>query len=364
MPVSRRTTEAMSAEVADTYARAEVRLLRLIARHLKAGHEAPEWAERKLAELQLFRAQATKVVQVAQREAAGQVQSATAAAYLRGAAAAEGELEDLARFTDNLRPRNAERAVAHLVAAQQATLDQLPQHIVRQTTDVYQRAVTRAVAGTLTGAATRLQDAQVALDDLARSGITGYRDRAGRSWELQSYVEMATRTTTARASVEGHLDRLTDAGLPLVIVSDSPRECPACRPWEGKVLARGPVASIMPNARTGAAERVHVDGTVAEAMAAGLMHPNCTHSLSAYLPGVTSKPSATENAEGYEERQELRRRERKVREWKRREAVSLTPEAERRAKAKVREWQGSIREHTDSTGLIRQRQRERLGSAR
>ena len=51
MPVSRRTTEALSAEVAATYARAEVRLLRLIARHLKAGHEAPDWAERKLAEL-------------------------------------------------------------------------------------------------------------------------------------------------------------------------------------------------------------------------------------------------------------------------------------------------------------------------
>lgn len=363
MPVSRRTTEAMSAEVAATYARVEVRLLRLIAKHLSAGAEAPEWVERKLAELQVFRRTATRVLREAQREAAGQVTSATQAAYLRGVAAAEGELEDLDQDTDKP-PRHAERAVQQLVAAQLSTLEGMEQQVVRQAADAFQRAVYRAAAGTLTGASTRLQDAQVALDDLARSGLSGFRDKSGRRWELQSYVEMATRTTTAHASVQGHLERLEDAGLPLVIVSDSPRECERCAPWEGKVLSRGPVPTVMPNAVTGKLERVQVDGTVDQAIADGLMHPNCTHSLSAYIPGATRARQADTNAEGYAERQELRRLERGVREWKRRQAVALTPEAGRKADAKVAEWQGRIREHTASTGLLRQRQREQVTRAR
>lgn len=359
MPVSRRTTEAMSAEVAATYARAEQRLLRLVARHLSAGHEAPEWAERKLAELQTFRKRATRVVREAQSEAAGQLTQATEAAYRRGTAAAEGELAELDRDTEAA-PRQAEYAVAALVAAQQEALEGMEQQVVRQTVDAYQQAVSRAVGGTLTGATTRLEDAQQVLDDLARRGITGFTDKGGRRWELASYVEMATRTATARASVQGHLERLEDAGLPLVIVSDSPRECELCRPWEGKVLARGAVPALMPNVQTGELERVDVDATVAEAMDAGLMHPNCTHNLSAYVPGATRAGEADSNAEGYAERQELRRLERKVREWKKRQAVAMTPEAKRKADAKVRAWQGAIRKHVDDTGLIRQRQRERL----
>jgi hypothetical protein len=175
---------------------------------------------------------------------------------------------------------------------------------------------------------------------------------------------MATRSTTAQAAVTGHLDRLEQGGIPLVIVSNSSRECERCRPWEGKVLSRGPVSALLPNAVTGRMERVRVDGTVQEATSAGLFHPNCTHNLSAYIPGATRRGDADSNPKGYAERQRLRAMERTVREWKRREAVAVTPEAKRKARAKVREWQGAIADHTKATGLPRKRNREGLTAAR
>lgn len=363
MPVSRLDTERLAETVAGVYADAEVRLLRLIARHLAAGADAPDWAEAKLAELQVFRRRAQAIVKSAHAEAVGELVKVLERAYLRGAATGQGDLERLGRELD-LPVQHAERAVAALVSSMTGQLDSLDLLVLRSTTDAYRAAVARAIGGTLTGATTRLQDAQHALDDLAGRGVTAFTDTAGRRWGLSSYVEMATRTGTMQASVQGHLDRLEQGGIPLVIVSDSSRECPRCRPWEGKVLARGPVPAIMGDAVTGKSVRVRVDGTLQEAMAAGLLHPNCTHSLSAYIPGATKAGQATSNADGYVEKQQQRALERKVREWKRREAVALTPEAQRKARGKVREWQGRLKAHTDRTGLPRKRNRESLTAAR
>ncbi|MFJ9647656.1 phage minor capsid protein [Streptomyces sp. NPDC101206] len=69
--------------------------------------------------------------------------------------------------------------------------------------------------------------------------ITSFRDRAGRRWQLTSYAEMAVRTATGHAATEARMRTLAEHGVDLVIVSDSPLECPLCRPWEGKVFPPG-----------------------------------------------------------------------------------------------------------------------------
>lgn len=362
MPVSRQTSEGLAPEVAAHYARAEVRLLRMVARHLEAGTGAPDWAEAKLAELQLFRRRADKLMAETTERAVGELRTATQTAYLRGAAAGEGELLAAGRAVD-LPPAQAERAVEALARAQADQLEAIGPQVVRQTSDAYREAVVRASSGTLSGAATRRQDAQAALDDLARKGVTGFTDARGRQWGLEAYVDMATRTTTAQAAVTGHMDRLEQGGINLYLVSTSSRECETCRPWEGLVLSRGPVDSLVQNVVTGELERVRVDGTVAEATRAGLFHPNCTHNLSGYLHGASKAGQAEGNPKGYAEKQEQRRLERGVREWKRREAVAITPEAKRKAQAKVRTWQGKLREHTAATGLPRKRYRESFDTA-
>jgi len=364
VPVSRRDAEGLAAQVSSMYADAEVRLLALIGKHLAAGHDAPGWAEAKLAELQMLRRRADAIMAQTTTAAVAATAAAVHTAYLRGAAAAEDDLRKLGKDTAGVRPRQAERATLALARALQDTLHGFPFPVVRQVADAYRDAVARAVSGTLTGASTRLQDAQVALDDLARRGLSGFTDTAGRRWSLQSYVEMATRSATAQAAVLGHLDRLEDAGINLFVVSDSPRECSRCQPWEGRILSRGPVAVLQRNVLTGAMERIDVDGTVEQATSAGLFHPNCTHSLSGFLPGATPLGRGTADPRGYAAQQEQRRLERGVREWKRREAVALTPEAQLLARVKVRQWQGRVREHVAANDLPRKRNRESLTAAR
>lgn len=359
MPVSRRTAEGLTTEVTAAYARAEVRLLRMVGQHLAAGTDVPGWAEVKLAELQLFRKRAEQLMDQVTTEAVQSATTAVQVAYRRGTATGEAELSGLG-VASAAHPRQAEFAVEALVRAQANALEKLGPQVVRSVADAYRDAVVQAAAGTLTGASTRRQDAQTALDALARAGISGFTDKAGRRWGLQSYVDMATRSTTAQAAVQGHMDRLEDGGLPLFIVSNSSRECPTCRPWEGKVLSRGPVGAMVRNVLTGQMEAVHIDGTVADATAAGLFHPNCTHNLSGYVHGATKRGGDLADAKGYAEKATQRAMERNVRAWQRRAAVAITPEAKRLAEAKVRTWQAAIRDHTKATGLPRKLDRERF----
>src|SRR5690606_9510782 len=161
-------------------------------------------------------------------------------AYKRGQQAAVAEVGAL--------PTGVDRAVAEAIP-NAAVIDRLaaaliddtrPVHtrMLRQSVDVYRDVIARASAAPIVGAQTRRQAAQSALDDFADRGVTGFVDRAGRSWNLASYIEMATRATVGRAAVDAHSDRLEAAGVDLVIVSQAPEECPLCRPWERRILVR------------------------------------------------------------------------------------------------------------------------------
>jgi len=112
--------------------------------------------------------------------------------------------------------------------------------ILRSVDDAYRRIISENASFVLLGADTLQEGVQKSLDQFAAEGITGFVDKRGRGWSMEAYTEMAMRSDTGRAAVQGHIDRLLANGYNLVIVSDAPRECPLCRPWEGKVLQVGP----------------------------------------------------------------------------------------------------------------------------
>ncbi|MFF3325812.1 phage minor capsid protein [Streptomyces sp. NPDC002889] len=110
--------------------------------------------------------------------------------------------------------------------------------------------------------------------------------------------------------------------------------------------------------------RVNVAGSLDDARRAGLQHPNCRHSTSAYLPGITRAPvEHSKDPASYEATQRQRGLERAIRKWKNRAAVATTPEAKRAVEARVRQWQGRMREHlAQHPELIRRREREQPGA--
>lgn len=245
-------------------------------------------------------------------------------------------------------------------------LDQTNQRITRFPADVYQKMVGHAAITQVTGSTPQQAQAK-AWHDLTDNGIDGFTDAKGREWNLSSYVEMATRTATTRAFNASHLDRMQSLSIEYFTVAPTGHPCELCLPWEGKVLTVGnPVGpSLLPNAGAEGAVAVHVDGTVDEAVAAGLQHPNCKHTLVAFFPGITvlrtrTPEQITQGVAEYKHTQYLRSLERAVRQAKTQEAAALNDVDAARARKRVRDLQAQIRAFTAQTGLMRRPRREQL----
>ncbi|MDQ0949325.1 hypothetical protein QFZ24_003248 [Streptomyces phaeochromogenes] len=371
MPLHPGMVEPLAERTRDLYADAETRLLGIIARQLAQGLDAPGWAERKLAAVRQLRRASQGVVEELGKAVSLEVFDVVAEAYNVGhrAAVAElGALSDEARaLVDDVTP-NAQ-AVDRLAQEAVDVVTSTHRSILRAVVDGFRAIVAEVTATPLLGTGTRRQATQDAMRRFADQGIRAFVDKAGRRWQLTSYAEMAVRTSVARAATEAHMRTLSDAGIDLVIVSDAPRECPLCRPWEGRVLALdGPTGErtveVEHAIEDGRMIPVRVAGTLDEARLAGLQHPNCRHSVSAYTPSLTTVEKATSDPDGYEQGQRQRAIERNIRKHKKREAAAVTPEAQRAARLKVRQWQGAMRDHLAAhPDLRRNPKREQPGAS-
>lgn len=275
MPVDPGHGERLARRVADLYANAELSLLRRVARALRRNLDAPTWAVEKLAELDLIRATMTREVTALTDQAVAMVDTVIGEAWTTGQALAVGDLDDL-NLEQRMPPARA-AAVTRIAEETMGTVRPVGPRLLRSVTDVYQQVVAEASSSVILGADTRRDAAQQAMDRLTAQGVGGFRDRAGRNWQPDTYVEMAVRTGTGNAAVQGHVDHLQANGLDLVMVSDSPRECSLCRPWEGKILSlSGGVAGTIEreSLTTGRTVTVKVAGTLEEARGAGFQHPN------------------------------------------------------------------------------------------
>lgn len=352
------------------YQRLELILLELITDKISRGLDAPDWAARQVMELQRFRREAgiiaAKMAGKSPELIASAIQRAVTDGFLAASqdiAVAEGISAGQVVANAGTVPAIDGPAIAALLAETTGALTAVDQGVLRVTDDIYRRVVARGAATVVSGAETRKQATQRALTEFTRNGITGFLDRRGKSWSLTAYTEMAIRTGTTKALMQSHSDRLTERGYDLVIVSSHPRPAPQCQPYERQILSLSgrTLGVISETSRTtGRTVSVKVKASLAEAESKGLHHPACRHRHSLYIPGVTDTTPTKADDEGYADTQELRRLERGVREWKRRAATSLDPAEKKVAQAKVREWQGKIKAHTETSGVGRRRDREQL----
>ncbi|WKD36512.1 phage minor capsid protein [Streptomyces xanthophaeus] len=381
MPVSPAMAEDLAAAVTMLYEDAEIALIEILRKALAEGIDSPRWAEIKLRSIGDLRQAVETVANALQDDANGAVAEALATAYGRGRQAAVAELGalDIGRELQARRVLPGAASVDRLAASYARDTRPLYQRITRAVVDTYRNITTRAAGTQLLTGMTRRDASQQALNEFARRGVTGFVDSRGHAWELAAYAEMAVRSVTARAAIDGHIDAMAEVGQGLVIVSDAPLECPLCRPWEGEVLAlTGPPGprtvrtehAIQPTGlrsvfRPPTTVAVHIAGTLPEARSKGLFHPNCRHSLGLYLPGVTTRPPQHPTpGTTYEDTQRQRAIERHIRRWKRAEAAAMDEKARTKASAKVREWQKAAREHVAAhEHIVRKPAREQIGHA-
>lgn len=352
MPFAPDMADDLASPVVEVYAEAERLLLARIARHLQAGIDAPDWAERKLLEVQLLQRYTAAEMVGANAVATATMAAQASRAWNRGTAVAESDIARSVlgglRAAVPVQPR-----LEAIIGETTDSLRKVSQAVLRVVPDEFRAVIRAAAPQVLTGLQTTRQAAQAALDQLAARGLTGFTDGRGRQWGLDTYVEMATRTAVGRAAIDGHTSRLQGRGFQLVMVSDAPQECSLCRPFEGKVFAlnEGSLGE-------------HATMTLDQARDAGLFHPNCRHSTALYQPGITRLPDHTADPVGDAARQRLRYLERRVRAAKRREAVALDPDARKRARADVRREQARIRDHVATTPAKRRPDREQLREPR
>lgn len=352
MPVSPALAEHLAADLVEAYAEAERRLLAVLAKRLASGIDSPQWAQTKLAQVQALKRETQALLRDLKAQAETGVGTAITAAYEAGGLSAVQDIAKLKPGAKIIEPLGTLRAIEALTAETLGNVTATHPAILRAVANAYDRILRDTIATeakqALLGSQTRRQAAQSALDRFARAGIKGFTDKAGRGWTMESYTEMAMRTGCGRATVQGHEARLTANGFDLVIVSDAPRECERCRPWEGKVLSITGKTPGYP--------------TVAEARDAGLFHCTCRHTESAYQEGITKMLHATADPEGYAATTKLRYLERQTRAAKRVQAAAMDDAAKAAAGARVRAYQAKIREHVASTTAKRQPHRERLGA--
>ena len=179
-------------------------------------------------------------------------------------------------------------------------------------------------------------------------GVRGFTDKSGRNWSLSAYTEMAVRTAAMRAYNDSHMQVMRAVGINLFTVSDDGHPCPLCAVWQNRVVCDRP-------------DGVHP--TTDDAIAAGLMHPNCRHTWLPVLPETrlpAPKLWTPEDQAAYDLTQKQRRLELEIRKAKRAVEYALTPEAKADALTDVRAGQARMRAFINDSGLLRRSRREQL----
>jgi hypothetical protein len=318
--ISTELSRSLSEELVRIYQQAEYLMLQKIAKRVKRNALDEGWTELKAKEIQEIRADIEKNALELSKLSDAELTKIIKDAYKSGRLSTQVDF-DLANTKYKI-----PHSLVRLIKEANEIVEDIKFTILRETIDVYRNVQAEMATQVLTGVETRKQVAKKMLNRLANVGITGFVDKLGRNWSLTSYIEMATRSLTSNAMLQGHIDRQTEANRDLIIISDHAGECPLCRPWENKVLS---ISGDTPGYKT-----------LDQAKAAGLFHPNCRHNITGYIPGFTKPNTVTSGAsEQYEYTQKQRYNERQIRRWKRRELVAIDNIDSELAKAKIKEYQ-------------------------
>lgn len=357
MATSTGLSTALVNELLGIYTDAENKMLEKLAKRAKKGATTPGWTESKFNDINKLKKELEELAGNTSKLSHTLTNKGIVDAYKHGVNTASKDLGIPLTIMNDFIPAHLQR----LILDTHNLLEGTQVQILRNTQDVYRSIIAETSTGILTGVDTRIQATQDALNRFAAQGITSFIDKAGRKWEMGAYAEMAVRTATSRAALQGHMDRQTELGYDLMKISSIGTTCPICMQWQGQIVSISGKSFDYPS--------------LDFARSQGLFHPNCKHTVMAWYenedgtPMIEDTPRSIQskpNADWlYQKTQEQRYNERQIRKWKRLEAVAITPVDKIKAQNRIKLWQAKQRELIASTDLKRQYGREgvRVGDA-
>lgn len=219
-----------------------------------------------------------------------------------------------------------------------------------------QQTMNQAAAQTVLGTTDRHTAVRQAIAKMARDGITGFYDKAGRRWSPEAYVNMDIGTTMHNTYVQSAMARNTDYGNDLVYAGIKQISRPLCYPWQGKVISMNGSSGMTTDLNDNPI-RIYPVGETTYGEPAGLWGINCGHSCNVFIPSLSvirgEVPDKKENDREYAITQAQRQLERNVRYAKRDAAMAKATgdkEAFEQAAAKVRRTEKDLRDFYDNTG--------------
>lgn len=233
---------------------------------------------------------------------------------------------------------------------------------IEQQADTTQQILNEAAGSVITGVETRTQALDRAIRKISEEGLTGFYDRAGRSWTPEAYVNMDIRTTVHNAAIQGIKTRMQDYNTSVIQISSHAAARPLCYPYQGKFYSWDNTSGEI---ELGNGSRVRYEplNSTSYGEPAGIFGINCGHYPIPIIPGYTIPHGADNiqpkalNDKLYEESQEQRALERKIRGAKR--AVEMGDTSDK-AKQRVKDAQAEMREFIKETGRTRRYDREKI----
>ena len=152
---------------------------------------------------------------------------------------------------------------------------------------------------------------------LNRTADRGLRTTQGNE-SLTSFTKRSIRSALSNTALMTYTSVMQENGHDLVVVSNEAAECPICRRFEGKVLSVSGSTSKYTS--------------LAMAKVEGLFHPNCRHSVSAFMgQDIEGDKDETGRERQEGEAQTARRQDR----LQRRVSVALTPDTKHHAQRRL-----------------------------
>ena len=230
-----------------------------------------------------------------------------------------------------------DRKLEALIKATTNDMQQAETAVLRMANDQYRKAIFNAQVYANSGAGTYEKAVDMATKDILTRGLNCVEYANGARHTLADYADMAIRTASKRAYLQGEGEKRQEWGITTVIIAKRGNPCPKCLPFVGKVL--------IDDVWSGGKKSDGPYPLMSKAIASGLYHPRCKDSHTTYFPGIsTADDTWTEKeleAVGQTNKQEAGQQyvKRQAEKYGRLAEYSLSPENQKQYKQKSEKWE-------------------------
>lgn len=229
-----------------------------------------------------------------------------------------------------------ERKLEALIQATINDMEKAETAVLRMAEDKYRQIIFNAQVYANTGAGTYEKAVDMATKDFLAAGLNCVEYKNGARHTLSDYIDMAIRTASKRAYLQGEGAMRKEWGIHTVIVNKRGNPCPKCLPFCGKVL--------IDDVWSGGSSKDGDYPLMSHAIERGLYHPRCRDVHTTYFPGISTADDKWTEKElrdiGIYAKKEVRQQyaERQCQKYGRLSRHSLDEENQKRYAEKEKAW--------------------------